>query len=281
LSLDVFFAVLAAALMHAGWNAIIKVRLDRFLAISLMGLAMGSLSLVGLPFVAVPQGITWVWILASAALHTGYKLYLIRAYSAGDLGQVYPLARGSAPLLTALAGFVLLGEVLNPVMAAGIVILCLGIVVMSMRGGSALAQLDRRAVSYALATSGFIAAYTVTDGVGARGAASASSYALWMFLIDGFWMAALCLMLKGRGVFAVMMREWKTGLITGGLSLAAYWIVIWAMTRAPIAAVAALREVSILFAVVISVMALKERLTGWRIASSLLIVAGVVALRVG
>jgi drug/metabolite transporter (DMT)-like permease len=281
LSLEVFFAVLAAALMHAGWNAIIKVRLDRFLAISLMGLTMGSLSLVGLPFVAVPQGITWAWILASAALHTGYKLYLIRAYEAGDLGQVYPLARGSAPLLTAIAGFVLLGEVLNPVMAAGIVVLCLGIVVMSMRGGSALAQLDRRAVFYALATSGFIAAYTVTDGVGARGAASASSYALWMFLIDGFWMASLCLMLKGRGVFAVMVREWRTGLVTGGLSLAAYWIVIWAMTRAPIAAVAALREVSILFALAISVMALKERFTGWRIIAALLIITGVVALRVG
>jgi len=281
LSLTVFLAVLAAALMHAGWNAIIKVRLDRFLSISLMGLAMGSISLVSLPFVAVPSGITWAWIVTSAALHTGYKLYLIRAYEAGDLGQVYPLARGSAPLLTAIAGFLLLGEVLAPLTAAGIVILCLGIVVMSMRGGNALVALDRKAVLYALITSLFIAGYTLTDGVGARGAASASSYALWMFLIDGFWMASFCLMLKGRGAFLVMLREWKTGLVTGALSLGAYWIVIWAMTRAPIAAVAALREVSILFALAISVLALRERLTGWRITAALLIVAGVVALRAG
>jgi len=281
LSLTVFLAVLAAALMHAGWNAIIKVKLDRFLSISLMGLAMGSISLVCLPFVAVPSGITWGWIVTSAALHTGYKLFLIRAYEAGDLGQVYPLARGTAPLLTALAGIMLLGEFLAPLTAAGIVIVCLGIVVMSMRGGSTLAGLDRKAVAYALITSLFIAGYTLTDGVGARGAASASSYALWMFLIDGFWMASFCLMLKGRGAFLTMLGEWKTGLVTGALSLGAYWIVIWAMTRAPIAAVAALREVSILFAVAISVLALRERLTGWRIAAALLIVAGVVALRAG
>jgi len=267
--------------MHAGWNAIIKVKLDRFLSISLMGLAMGSISLVCLPFVAVPSGITWGWIVTSAALHTGYKLFLIRAYEAGDLGQVYPLARGTAPLLTALAGIMLLGEFLAPLTAAGIVIVCLGIVVMSMRGGSTLAGLDRKAVAYALITSLFIAGYTLTDGVGARGAASASSYALWMFLIDGFWMASFCLMLKGRGAFLTMLGEWKTGLVTGALSLGAYWIVIWAMTRAPIAAVAALREVSILFAVAISVLALRERLTGWRIAAALLIVAGVVALRAG
>jgi len=281
LSLHVFFAVLAAALMHAGWNAVIKVRLDRFLSISLMGLVMGTLSLLCLPFVAVPSGLTWVWIVASAALHTGYKLYLIRAYSAGDLGQVYPLARGSAPLLAAIGGFVLLGEVLHPLTAAGIVILCLGIVAMAMRGGAALARLDRHAAGYALITSCFIAGYTLTDGVGARGAHSASSYALWMFLIDGFWMASFCAIVKGPGVFPVMLREWKTGLITGALSLGAYWIVIWAMTKAPIAAVAALREVSILFAVAISVVALKERLTGWRITAALLIVGGVVALRAG
>jgi drug/metabolite transporter (DMT)-like permease len=153
LSLDVFLAVLAAALMHAGWNAIIKVRLDRFLSISLMGLAMGSISLALLPFVEVPQGITWLWILASAALHTGYKLFLIRAYEAGDLGQVYPLARGAAPLLTALAGSLLLDDVLTPLMTAGIVVLCLGIGVMSLRGGRTLAALDRHAVASALATS--------------------------------------------------------------------------------------------------------------------------------
>lgn len=267
--------------MHAGWNAIIKVRLDRFLSISLMGLAMGSISLALLPFVEIPQGITWLWILASAALHTGYKLFLIRAYEAGDLGQVYPLARGAAPLLTALAGSLLLDDVLTPLMTAGIVVLSLGIAVMSLRGGRTLAALDPHAIAYAFATSLFIAGYTLTDGVGARGAQSASSYAVWMFLIDGFWMASFCLMLKGRGAFFIMAREWKSGLVTGGLSFAAYWIVIWAMTKAPIAAVAALREVSILFAVAISVVLLKERLTGWRTAAALLIVAGVVALRTG
>ena len=103
----IIFAVLAAALMHASWNAFIKVGLDRFLSISVMSFFMGAICLAALPFVAVPTGITWLWIALSAVLHTGYKVFLTRAYSAGDLSQVYPLARGTAPLITAVAGFIL------------------------------------------------------------------------------------------------------------------------------------------------------------------------------
>ncbi len=277
----VVIAVLAAAVMHAGWNAILKVGLDRFLSISLMGFFMGFISLICLPFVAVPQGITWVWILASAALHTGYKLFLVRAYSAGDLSQVYPLARGTAPLITALAGFVLLGERLSPLMVLGIVVLTTGIFVMSMRGGALLEKLDRVAVGYALGTSLFIAGYTLTDGVGARSAVSASSYAAWMFVFDGFWMVAFCIMMRGVGSVRLLAAEWKTGIVIGALSLGAYWIVIWAMTRAPIAAIAALRETSVLVALLISVIVLKEKVTVWRIAAAILIVAGVILLRSG
>jgi drug/metabolite transporter (DMT)-like permease len=277
----VVIAVLVAAIMHAGWNAVIKVGLDRFMSITLMGLFMGLISLVCLPFVAVPQGVTWVWIITSAVLHTGYKLFLIRAYSAGDLGQIYPLARGSAPLITAVAGFVLLGERLSPLMVAGIAVLTGGIFVMSLRGGALLEKLDRVAVGYAIGTSFFIAGYTLTDGVGARTAVSASSYAAWMFVLDGFWMVAFCMLVRGPASIRPLVAEWKTGIVIGALSLGAYWIVIWAMTRAPIAAVAALRETSVLVALVISVVVLKEKLTAWRLAAALLIVAGVILLRSG
>jgi drug/metabolite transporter (DMT)-like permease len=281
LSLDVFFAVLAAAVMHAAWNAVIKQRLDRFLSISLMSFSMGGLSLICLPFVAVPQGFTWFWIILSALLHTGYKIYLIRAYDSGDLAQIYPLARGTAPLITAAVGVLLLSEVLSGTMVAGIVVLCLGIGLMSARGGANLERLSGHAIVNALITSLFIAAYTLTDGIGGRTAPSASSYAVWMFAIDGLWMALFCMMVRGPKAFASVLPEWKSGLVTGALSLGAYWIVIWAMTKAPIAAVAALRETSILFAVIISVLFLKERLTKWRLIASLLIIAGVIGLRLG
>ena len=281
MSLEVFFAVLAAAIMHAAWNAMIKQRLDRFLSISLMSFAMGLLSLACLPFVAIPQGITWFWIILSALLHTGYKIYLIRAYDSGDLAQIYPLARGAAPLIMALAGVLLLSEILSPTMATGIIVLCVGIGLMAARGGVQLERLSGLAISNALITSLFIAGYTLTDGIGARTAPTASSYAVWMFAIDGFWMALFCMVMRGRQAFVSVLPEWRSGLVTGALSLGAYWIVIWAMTKAPIAAVAALRETSILFAVLISVVFLKERLTGWRSLACLLIVAGVIVLRMG
>ena len=277
---DVFLAVLAAAFMHAGWNAVIKIRLDRFLSISLMSFGMGAISLVCLPFVALPTGWTWMWIGLSVALHMGYKLFLVSAYKTGDLGQVYPLARGTAPLLTALGSAVVIGEVVSLATGAAIAVLCLGIVLMSMRGASTSAKLDRATVLFALATSAFIAAYTLVDGVGGRGAPSASSYTVWLFVLDGSSMGLLCLLVRGRPAVDAMLPAWRSGLVTGALSLGAYWIIIWAMTLAPIAAVAALRESSILFAVVLSSLMLKEKLTAWRIAAAVLILVGVAGLRI-
>ena len=154
---DVFLAVLAAAFMHAAWNALIKVRLDPFLSISLMSFAMGAISLVCLPFLTVPAGWTWLWIGLSAVLHTGYKLFLIRDYRKGDLGQVYPLARGTAPLLTAVGGALLIGEVVSIPTSMAIAVVCLGILLMSVRGSSTTANLDVATVLYALGTSVFIA----------------------------------------------------------------------------------------------------------------------------
>ena len=275
----VFFAVLAAAFMHAGWNALIKIRLDAFLSISLMSVGMGAISLALLPLFAVPAGWTWVWIGLSAALHIGYKLFLVSAYRTGDLGQVYPLARGTAPLLTALGSAVLVGEIVSLPTGVAIAVLCLGILLMSVRGSSTTINPGRATVLYALGTSAFIAAYTLVDGVGGRSAPSASSYTVWLFVLDGFAMGLVCLAVRGRPAVEAMLPAWRSGLGTGALSLGAYWIIIWAMTQAPIAAVAALRESSILFALVLSALMLKEKLTPWRITAGVLILAGVAGLR--
>jgi len=277
----VFMAVLAAAAMHAIWNALVKVHLDRFMSITLMTLGMGVAALVCLPFVEVPKAEVWPYIIASVIFHMGYRTFLIGAYQAGDFAQTYPLARGTAPLLSALGGIFLVAEIPAPTAIVGIVLLCAGTLVMSFRGGTHLEKLNLRAVGYALGTSIFIASYTLSDGSGARMAETASSYAAWLFVCDAAWALVLCVIFRGPGSLPVLARDWKTGLFTGVLSGAAYWIAMWAMTKAPIASVAALRETSILFAMMISVFALGEKMTGWRGAAALSIVAGVIALRMG
>lgn len=281
MTLLVFLAVLAAAVMHASWNALIKVRTDRFASISLTSLGMTCTALPVLPFVAVPSAEVWPWIAISVVVHIGYRLFLIRAYEAGDLAQTYPLARGAAPLMTTLGGIVLVGEFPGMVATAGIVLLSAGTFLMSLRGGATLSRLNGAAVSYALATSLFISGYTLADGVGARLAETAASYAAWLFFCDGICAMAIGFFYRGRRLLSVLAGEWRAGALTGFLSAAAYGIVMWAMTRAPIASVASLRETSILFAMVISVFALGEKMTAWRGAAAFTILAGVIALRFG
>lgn len=279
MSIGVFLAVLAAALMHASWNALLKVRLDRFASISLMSFGTGLVAAPLLPFVSMPNGVTWGWICLSLCFHTGYKYYLTRAYELGDLTLAYPLARGTAPLLTTIGGAILLGEAPGPITLGGIVLLCGGVFLMSYRGNERADAFRGRAVFYALLTSVFIAGYTISDGSGARSTVDATSYAVWLFVLEGIWSMFFCIMLRGPKVVRIMLPEWKIGLLGGFLSGIAYWIAMWAMTKAPIAAVAALRETSILFAMLISVVMLGEAMSRWRVLAALLIVSGVVALR--
>lgn len=275
----VFAAVLVAAAMHAGWNAVVKIGLDRFLSVVLISMGSGAISLICLPFTELPRGPVWYWILASAFLHTGYKVFLAQAYKVGDLGQVYPLARGTAPLIVAVVSLLALTEGLDPRSLAGIAVLVGGIWLMALRGGHAVRHLNRTAVLYAVGTSCFIASYTLVDGLGARQAATATSYALTLFVLDGILIGLLCAWKRGLMGFRMMTRAWKGGLAGGALSLGAYWITIWAMTQAPIASVAALRETSVLFALAIATIVLKEKLTPWRLTAGLIITGGTVLLR--
>lgn len=279
MSTTVFFAVLAAAAMHASWNALLKVRGDRFASVLLMTFGMGVAAFPLMPFTTIPQGYTWLWLALSLCLQTGYKYFLTRAYETGDFAVAYPLARGSAPLLTTLGSAVLLGEAPGPVAIMGIVLLCGGVVMMSLRAkGEAFGG---RSVVFALITSAFIAGYTLTDGIGARSAMDAISYVVWLFVLDGIVSLVLCLYLRGFRTFSTMRSEWKIMLGGGLLGATAYGIAIWAMTKAPIAAVAALRETSILFAMMLSVFLLGETINRRRIIAALTIVAGVLALRLG
>ncbi|MCG7391983.1 EamA family transporter [Microvirga sp. ACRRW] len=274
----VFLAILVAGFMHAGWNALIKVGLDRFSSLLLIVLVQMALSLILLPFFAFPVMASWPWILASAIIHTAYKLSLISAYEHGDLSQVYPLARGSAPLIVALASVPLLGESLPPSKMLAIASIGLGVCLMSLRGG-VNGRMPAKAFGLALVTAGCTASYTLVDGVGARLSESASGFILVTTLIDGVFTCAYSLAKRGPKAFIKVVPAWRSGVIAGTMSLASYWIAIWAFTKAPIALVAALRETSVLMALLIAVIFLKERTGPSRIAAASLITGGVVLMR--
>jgi drug/metabolite transporter (DMT)-like permease len=276
--LYVFFAVLAAAAMHAGWNALVKTGLDRTTSILLLSLIQSAISLLLLPFFALPLAASWPWIALSALLHTGYKIFLIRAYAHGDLSQVYPLARGSAPLIVALAGVIALNEGLTLAKLAAVILIGLGVIAMSMRAGDVEAM-PRKALIYALGTACFTASYTLVDGIGARISGTASGFTLWMFVGDGILMTIFALFVRGRGLFSQARENLGSGFAAGALSLGSYWIAIWAFTLAPIALVAALRETSVLFAMLIAVFWLGEKAGPQRWIAAALIVCGVILIR--
>lgn len=275
----VFLAVLFAAFCHAGWNALIKVGLDPLSTTTLISLGSGVMALLFLPFVGLPAAAAWPWIAASMAIHLVYFGALIEAYRTGDLGQVYPIARGAAPLMTATATTLFVGETLSLIGWGGIVALVMGVFLLSAHGGRDLAKIDRRAVGFALLTALTICAYSVVDGIGGRLAGNPHAYSAWLFVGIALVMLPYALWRDGRDVIPAMQAYWRRGLIGGGLQLGSYGIAIWAMTLAPIAIVATLRETSVLFGAVIAVIVLKEPLRATRIATALLILCGLVLIR--
>jgi drug/metabolite transporter (DMT)-like permease len=278
MDLIVFLAVLAGAAMHAGWNALVKTGLDRTTSIFLLALIQGVISLALLPFFAIPSALSWPWIAVSALLHSGYKIFLIRAYEHGDMSQVYPLARGSAPLIVALASIFLLNESLTATKFAAVCAIGIGVMLMSSKFGSGEAM-PKKALLFALGTAVFTASYTLVDGIGAQLSGTASGFTLWMFVGDGVLMTIYALAMRGRGLFAAARGNLVSGTAAGALSLGSYWIAIWAFTLAPIALVAALRETSVLFAMLIAIFLLGEKAGAQRWFAAGLILAGILLMR--
>tara|TARA_R110000824_G_scaffold399843_1_gene606092 strand:- start:173502 stop:174326 length:825 start_codon:yes stop_codon:yes gene_type:complete len=271
--------ILLAALLHAVWNALLKSNADR---LSMMAFVAGSGSLMMAPltlFVPFPSYEVWQIILLSLALHTGYKVFLVKAYSHGDMGQVYPLARGLAPAMVTIVGFMFLGEQLPLTATLGIAVVLLGIISLAWRRSNGKdGPQSHRGVLYAIGTSCFIAAYTLNDGLGGRAAESASAYVIWLFALDGVSIVAIALWRRGPALLKPQ-RAWAIGAAGGAMSIAAYWLVIWAMSITPLGPVAALRETSVVFGALISGLVLKEGL-GWRaVAAACVVAAGVVLMK--
>jgi drug/metabolite transporter (DMT)-like permease len=275
----VFAAVLFAAACHAGWNATIKHGFDPLVTTVQISIGGALVAALGLPIVGPAAPAAWPWCVASVLIHLVYFAALVESYRAGDMGQVYPIARGAAPLMTASTTAALIGERLGPLGWCGIVLLAAGVLLLSLRGGREIARLDRRAVGFALFTAVTICAYTVVDGIGARIAGDAVAYTVMLFLGIGPVMVLYVVALRGRSALRTTTLRWRVGVIGGIMQVGAYGIAIWAMTVAPIAIVGALRETSVLFGAAIAVVFLKEPLLPSRVAAASMIVAALALIR--
>jgi phosphonate utilization associated putative membrane protein len=285
LSPPILLAILFAALLHAGWNALIKSGGDKALDTALIH-GLGALfALPAVLWFGPPPPAAWPYLAASVVIHVGYYVALAGAYRHGDLGLTYPIMRGSAPLLVAVSGAALVGERLSSQAWAGIGILCAGVLLVGLAragGPPADAAGRRKTLAFALANACIIAAYTVVDGLGVRVAGEAFAYVATLFLFDGLPYLALVLWRAGpRRRQALVYMRGRVPLALGGsaASLGSYAIALWAMTQAPVALVAALRETSVVFAALIGTFLLGERF-GWsRATGTSLVLAGVVTLR--
>lgn len=278
MSLEITALVLLAAALHAGWNALIKISGDRIAVMAFVTLAGSFLSLLALPFVDSPDPASWGLLALTIVIHTGYHFFLPVAYDHGDLGQVYPIARGTAPLLVTLGAVLFAGELLDPIPLIGVICLAVGVMTLTLDQGAGIMK-KPRAVLYALATGVCIAAYTIVDGLGARSAGSILGFAVWLTIGDGVLTFVLALIWKRSAIWRVARENLSIGLLGGAMQIGAYWIIIWALAISPMGMVSALRETSVLFAAVISTFLLKEGFGVWRFVSASLVSFGLVLTR--
>lgn len=276
MSLSVFAVVLFAAVVHASWNALVKGGSDTLLTTALVASSASILALIGLLFLPLPAQASWPFVAASAVLQTTYFVLLAYAYHVADMSATYPVMRGTAPLLVAVVSATILHEQLSPFAWVGIAVISGGII--STAVGTARGQ--GRGVAFALLNAVVIASYTLVDGEGVRRSASPIAYALWIFFLTGLPLAAWAVIARRQVLRQYVVANWRQGTIGGiGASLS-YGLALWAMTLAPVAVVAALRETSIVFGAAISYFILKERVTTARVIGVCVIAAGAIVLRV-
>lgn len=278
MSLTVIGLLMIAALLHATWNALIKTGGDRLIIMALLSGSSGVIGLFLAPFFPLPAPASWPFIAATSFIHIGYIWFLTKAYDHGDFGVVYPIARGVAPLLTAVGAMVFGGEFLSGTSLAGIAVIAGGI--MSLAFTRTGAGKSREAIIYALATGCFIASYTLVDGFGARASGTVGGYTAWLFALHGLPLVVMVMIVRREGLIQAVRQNWKTGAVGGALSFAAYGVVIWAFTLGAIAPVAALRETSVVFAAVIAAVHMKEGFGIRRIVSALVVLFGIILLAI-
>ncbi|GAA0324555.1 DMT family transporter [Psychrobacter aestuarii] len=274
----VFFAVIGAAILHAAWNALVKSGADKKVSMGAVVLGHMPIAVVVLFFVPMPALASMPYLAAGILLHFGYQLFLLKSYEKGDLTQVYPIARGSAPLIVALFSVVVLGVQLDMLQTLAILIIGGGIISLALVRKSD-GQQNAQAARLALTTGLFIASYSLIDGLGARLAGTSLGFYSWLTIGNGLLMGAYLGVGARAALKTIVTKGRKTFWFGGGASFIAYSIVTWAFTQAPIALVTALRETSIVFALLLGVFFLKERLNLMKVFSTFTTLLGVVLLR--
>jgi drug/metabolite transporter (DMT)-like permease len=274
MTLSISLVVLFAAVLHASWNAMLRAGADRLWSITIMCIAIAivcaALSLV----VPMPAQASWGYAVLSALLHVGYNLFLVRTYRSGDLGQTYPISRGSSPLLVSLGAAVFAGEVPDAISAIGVALVSGGIISLAFQGR----KLGLGTLPYALGTGCFIGAYSVTDGIGVRLSGTPVGYTVWMCLLWGVMAPPVYVVIRDWRSLVRGPRETLVAAGGGVVSLIAYGIIIYAMSLGAMGPVSALRETSVVFAALIGRFFLHERLTAHRIAACLLVGIGAICI---
>ncbi len=278
MNIEIAVLVLLAAALHAGWNTLIKISGDRVAVMAFVTFSGGLLSLPFLLFVDAPDPASWPLLVLTILLHTAYHFFLPIAYDHGDLGQVYPIARGSAPLLVTGGAALFAGEYIPPIAMIGVFCLAVGVMALTF-DKTGPARINRKAVLFALATGACIASYTIVDGLGVRQAGSILGFAVWLTIGDGVLTFAIALLWKGQSIWNVAQNNLGRGFVGGAMQVGAYWIIVWALALAPMAMVSSLRETSVLFAALISTFILKEGFGVWRFVSASFVTLGLMLSR--
>jgi len=273
---EVFGLVLVAALMHAAWNAIVKASGDKTLTAVMVAGAAAIISLPVMPFLAAPARESWPFLALSVSLQVAYYFLVARAYTVADMSQTYPVMRGTAPLIVTLVGMVLLGEHLGGIALSGILVIAFGILSMALWSGGAT---NRAGLGYALVNAVVIAGYTLSDGYGARLSGAPVAYTMWEFVLTAAPMLSWALLRRRAAFLREVTAGWHWGLLAGFGTLVSYAVALWAMTLAPVAVVAALRETSILFGTAIAAFILREKIRPQRVVAACLIAIGAGLLR--
>ncbi|EKN9033622.1 EamA family transporter [Salmonella enterica] len=275
MTLSVFFILLFAALLHASWNAIVKAGNDKlYAAIGVSGSA-AVMALLLLPFAPQPAHASIPFLAASTALQVVYTVLVAKTYQVSDMSQTYPLMRGTAPLLVALISVLFPGDSLSPIAWVGIAVICIAILGMACNGRAS----SQRGIVLALTNACFIAGYTLVDGTGVRLSETALGYTLWSFFLNGACLLTWAMITRRREASRYLAQQWKKGIFGGIGTMGSYGLALWAMTQAPLAVVAALRETSILFGALIAWLLLKEKVAGLRLAAAGGIAVGAILLR--
>jgi len=275
---SVFIAVIFAALLHAVWNGMVKNYEDKVISVSAIVFGHVPISILVILFLPLPTLESVPYIILSALIHQGYQYYLISAYRVGNLTRVYPIARGSGPIVATLISIIFLGVLISKVQILSIFLICFGIIILGLFNESLLK--NNKAIIYSLATGFFIGLYSLVDGYGARISLSSLSFVGCSFILNAMMFPFVLKSMNYSNVFFDVIKKAKIIFLVGGtISYVVYGIIVWCFTKAPIPIVAALRETSIIFALVIGYFFLKEKLTLIKLLSILIIFFGVILLK--